>query len=242
MSPHAACWLILAPLAIASPSGSATCPAAVIYDQPAVYPAPFSGWTSDVDPAGFGFRSYDNFRIAQAALVTGVDWQGLYWVSATPGNNPVATVTTSWLIGCFAGAPPLPSWVRPYRPPQSPPGTSARRPSRAAPSPSTTSTRNLPASFAAAATTYWFSPLSSQPSTNPRFSWMAGTDGDAFSLQDGLPSPPGMRFSRTGERAFDLVGQAVPEPSSVGLLGVGVAAAVATASSRRTRRGSSTIR
>src|SRR5262245_960225 len=75
--------------------------AAVVYDQPPSFPGPFSGWTSDVDQFGLGFRSYDNFSLSGPTAITSVDWQGFNWDFVNTGNNPVGQTTNSWNLTFF---------------------------------------------------------------------------------------------------------------------------------------------
>lgn len=85
----------------------------------------------------------------------------------------------------------------------------------------------LSAPFAATGgTQYWFTAVSFQNSFNPIFSWSASATGDNQTYQCSYSggSSTGCQY-QPGDRAFSLYGtSAVPEPSSLVLLGTGFAA------------------
>src|SRR3954466_4192442 len=74
----------------------------IVYDQPSVFPGPYSSWTSDRDVGGVGFRSWDDFRLSAPTLIDGVNWQGFYLDTITPGNNPTLPDTSSWELSLWS--------------------------------------------------------------------------------------------------------------------------------------------
>jgi hypothetical protein len=195
--------------------GAATARADIVYDQPPVFPAQFSSWTSDVDPANNGWRAWDNFTLSQATSISGVNWQGFYLDTITRENNPVAPETESWELSFWSNFDGQPS---------------APIQSQILPVAAVTTTFVASTSFlgytvpvfdfhadltpflAQTGTTYWLSVLSNSPTFNPLWSWMQGTGGDNNTAQDILPA--GTRLVRPGDRTFSLEGQlSVPEPT-----------------------------
>jgi hypothetical protein len=93
-------------------------------------------------------------------------------------------------------------------------------------------TGEFPDFTAAAGATYWFAPVSVAAQTlNPFFSWIQGTGGNGISDQIQLSNGVVInQFIRDTDRAFSLA--AVPEPSTIGLLALGLSGLAA----RRRRR------
>lgn len=200
--------------------------ASVIYQQDSPYAPPNGAtgvaWTSTTSGADGGYQAFDNFTLSTTANVKTIQWIGFYRDDITDANNPVLPATVTWDLSFWtnnAGAP----------------GTSLYDVQEPAASVTTSQlgttlrgvdtvyvyefTATLPTDFSAAAnTTYWFSPLSLQTSSDPIFVWLNGTGGDGASYQNQL-NPDGTvaaGFSRTQDRAFALLN--APEPATAYLL------------------------
>lgn len=195
----------------------------LLYEQ-----APFNNvtgfsWTSDLDNGGNGFQSFDNFELTADSMITNVRWQGFYWDSITPGNNPVVAETVTWDISFWSDS-------------GGEPGAAIKTENFSVASINSTflfngnfSGDSVPVfEFEAhlsspiqvnGGQTYWFSTLSRSVSFNPLFSWKAGFGPDDLTIQDILPS--GERLVRQGDRAFALEGRVIPEPASLVLWGLG---------------------
>jgi hypothetical protein len=196
-----------------------------VYNQPASFPGgdACDCWTSAYGAdLGGGYQTFDNFQLGSAADIGAVTWQGLYDDFENTGNNPVGPDTTSWEIEFWSDNSGIP-------------GSPLFGVTLPAASVNTTfvgvasdlgSTENvysfqatLPSIFAAsAATTYWFSVLSLQPTFDPIFSWTLGTGGDGFSQQENIGSFGGGITQQDGDRAFSL--ETVPEPATLPVLGI----------------------
>ena len=217
--------LIIACIALAGLPLSAS----AIYSQPATYVPPDGAdnnlaWTSVYSTTDGGLQTFDNFSLTAGADVGAVQWTGFYRDDIDDANNPVLPSTVTWDLSFWSdnsGAP----------------GTSLYDVQEPAASVTTVQlwttvrgsdtvyvyefTAALATPFSAAAnTTYWYSPLSIQTSSNPIFVWLDGTGGDGNSYQTEL-NPDGSvagDFPRAGDRAFTLLG--TPEPPTVLLAGV----------------------
>ena len=206
----------------------------VVYQQPSVWTAGSNvgvAWTSQINSAGSGFRTYDNFQLGSAATVVHASWRGTYLNGDLTGGAPN---TSTWSIGFYgdsAGAP------------------GALLSNNTLTSAQVTS-QSLGAGFfganpvtvfqfdadltnfnASAGTQYWFSPESQATNFAPFFTWIQGTGGDNASFQEHLSSGSvDVTYVRSTDRAFTLY--STPEPSAVSLL-VGVVLATIPALRRR---------
>jgi hypothetical protein len=236
MSIKLKCALITAAVMFTTPALAGT-----LYSQPSDGTAcDTSCWTS-TDGAGGpitgGYQTFDDFSLSSNATVTQVTWYGFY-INSDGGPNPATPTTTSWQIGFYANSGTLP-------------GGQLYSTSIAAGSVTATFlgdvsalgdtvpfyefTATLPTPFSAsAATTYWFSPLSEQPTFEPFFSW-SPSSGAAQSAQMELPGSvngdANSLYNVSNERAFILYG--VPEPASWTLMLAGFAALGAGLRARR---------
>jgi len=200
----------------------------VVYQQASVYVPPNGvagiSWTSVFSNTDGGFQTFDNFSVPNASHVNVVQWEGFYRDDINSANNPVPPSTVTWDLSFSAdnsGAP----------------GASLYDIQESAASVSTTKlgttvrgtdtvfvyqfTATLPTAFSVAAnTTYWFSPLSLQPSSDPILVWVQGTGGDGISFQNDLNPGGGIAqsFVRADDRAFTLI--STPEPNTAFLLGI----------------------
>jgi hypothetical protein len=210
-----------------------------------VFPASFSSWTSDLDPANLGWHTWDNFTLPQPTSISGVNWQGFYLdfinnpESETPDNNPVAPDTESWEIGFWSNVAANPgASIQAQTIPMAGVTTTfvAFTPFQGHTVPVYDFHADLTPFLADTGTTYWLSVLSKSATFNPVWSWMQGTGGDGNTIQDQLPA--GTRLVRPGDRTFSLEGQVVPEPATRRLILFGLA--IGLSSTRAGRRGGQT--
>lgn len=196
------------------------CHAGVIFSQDPVPISTGSYWVSD-DAAGFyptiSWRTYDSFILGQDSYITGVKWRGAYWAEINRQNNPVFPDTVSWDVGIFADAS------------GSAASTIVDENFAVASVDSTfigintfrgdaTRMYEFSIDFAApvfvqAGIQYWFSPRSRSTNREHLFLFSQGLGGDGTSLQTNLAL--GRTFVRHGDRAFQLRGSTVPEPTSL---------------------------
>lgn len=208
--------------------------AGVIYQQPPVYVAPNGAdngfaWTSTFSSTDGGYQTFDNFTVAANSSVGAVQWTGFSRDLVNSANNPVLPATVTWDLSFFgdnSGAPGA-SLYDAQEPAASVTATRLGTTVRAGDTVYVYQfTATLPTPFSVAAnTTYWFSPLSLQTSSNPIFVWLDGTGGDGNSYQNAL-NPDGsvaQSFVRGEDRAFSLLSTPEPKPAhlfAVLLLGI----------------------
>jgi hypothetical protein len=175
---------------------------------------------NDTNTFGNFATSYDNFTLATAATVTGVEWTGSYFNSPNQGSITAFTLTF-WSDA--AGQPSgtaLDTVVIPGNANETATGVGGVD---NAGNPVFTYSADI-SSFpliAAAGTQYW---LSIVPDLGfpPQWGWESGTGGDGISYQDFF----GSRSQNAIDLAFALNGSPVatviPEPGSLTLWGLGL--------------------
>ena len=217
-------WFVVGALSLAAASG-AHAQVTLYATTPSSIAGGFSLRTSDLAEDGTGFRTYDQFDIATSGFVTGARWRGGHYEFVTPANAPAPSDETAWEVSFWSGTTP-----------DLGAGPLATRTLAVA---SVTRTfvgtgtfggtpidfYDYEATFAPWAfdggTSYLFSVLARTPTFNPVWAWLGASGGNAQSWQE--PLPGGALISVSGDRAFALVGTAVPEPATVALLATGLA-------------------
>lgn len=218
--------------------------AAVIYGTTAINESPR---TSDYGTAsGSGWRSFDNFSSASSASVERVSWRGLWFADLQPTPAPSPVVDT-WEVAFRAssgGVPGAVLWSQ----------------NIAAASVASTFQGNgvlnangaynvsfydyaldLPALFnIAAGEEYWISVTAIAANVNPAFAILGATGGDGSSYQQllGANMSVTQSFVRARDRAFTIEGTLlVPEPGTLALGGIALAAMAGVGLRRRPARG-----
>lgn len=195
--------------------------AAVILDQPL---AAGNGRASHIVSETNGFKTWESLTLTQAAFVDRITWIGAFIDTATTANNPVDPAGDAWnfaLAGDAAGDPGtvLTQTSLPFASVSAvflSNGTLAGQPVKLF-----TFTADLGAPiFFEAGTPLWLTIYSSSPNADPRFGWFSGSGGDSLSKQVLLNNGSISSFQ---DRALTLEGEAVPEPATLSLLGLGAA-------------------
>ncbi|MDB9434847.1 PEP-CTERM sorting domain-containing protein [Microcystis aeruginosa] len=204
------CLLVAgATLAILTPFQAAQ--ASVIFSQAADFPSG-NVLASQNDTNSFGnFATvYDNFSFSSDNLVDGVDWVGGYF-----NGSPAAI--SSFALSIFSNNAGQPGSLLFSETITGNAGETFIGTSNLG-SPTYSYSASLTNTFLAqAGATYW---LAIVPSLGfpPQWGWYPSSQGDGVGYQDFLGSR-----SQTGDFAFSLTGQQVPEPSAIlGLLGLGL--------------------
>jgi hypothetical protein len=196
---------------------------------------PGSPYQPPTPPPGDLYQlAYDNFKLSRTANITSVQWQGGY--AFGPQGTITAFHLTFWpdtVIGNVhqpnTSANPLRLTIQ-GNANESPAGTETG--SSGSSNLIFNYSANLPTSFTAqAGTQYWlsiFPDLDSSVAGN--WGWHTGSGGDGMSVLDTFDpavGTPGRTFTNN-DLTFSLLGSAaaVPEPSTLALLGLGCAALV----------------
>ena len=202
----------------------------LVYSQPGDGTAcNLSCFTSTFDfSSNFGIQTADNFSLTQVAAIGSVQWQGFYYDSVNPGNNPVSPDTDLWDISFYADSSGLPEGLL-YDEIATVSDTLLGTSSFEGSTVDVYSfTATLPIPFDASAnTTYSFGPLSFQTNFNPFFLWSAATTQalDTNSASRALGGPDTSWFSEPDDRAFSLstIPATIPELSTWAMMLIGFA-------------------
>lgn len=214
----------------------------IIFSQPAQSPVVSTRASQDQSGVGLVFQTFDSFSLTQDIFIDGVAWQGSYFntLVSDPTFNPAANAT-GFGIAFYddsAGTPGTLLTAYTFSPgdaSQTFVGQQAFSPTLGLGIHNYAATLTNPF-LATAGTQYWlsiyaFSPLPSP--TEAQWGWNGGTGGNGLSFQ----TIGGVGIPVNFDRAFDLAGTSVPEPSTLLLLGAGVATLLAARSSARRRTG-----
>jgi hypothetical protein len=189
----------------------------VIYSQPSDFPGG-TVFASQNDPGGFGAfaTSYDDFTLTGPAIVDDVHWQGGYFNPGTQGTITSFTITFWSDNAGQPGAQLLSETI---------PGTANETfVGNQFFGPVYNYSVNLSVPFlATGGTQYWLSivPTMTLP---PQWGWHTGTGGDGLAYQDFFGDRTALADV---DFAYDLTGTAVPEPASLGLVGLAILALTA---------------
>lgn len=212
----------------------------IVYTQPPQSPVVSTRASQDQSGLGLLFQTFDNFSLAQNAFIEDVLWQGSYFNIAVVNGafNPPANATGFGVAfyGDSAGTPGSLLSTYTFSPAGAGQSFVAQQAFNAALGLGIYNyAATLTSPFLAiAGTPYWlsiyaFSPLPSP--TEAQWGWNGGTGGNGSSFQ----IAQGVGGSVNFDRAFSLTGTLtpIPEPTTLLLLGGGVATLVARSRARR---------
>jgi hypothetical protein len=222
--------------------------AGFFYSQNDTSLPPNTNQPSNVTTGNLYQVAYDNFTLKQQSSLTAVHWQGAF--NNGPGQTPVAGTITAFHISFWSSTPGtditgrntnlpgtlLASLTVPGNANQTLVGTEPL--GGLGPNLVFNYTASLPTNFftAQAGKEYWleiYPDLNSSVAGN--WGWHTGIGGDSASIVqtfDPAVATPGIYFKPI-DLAFGLDATAVPEPSTLALLGLGCAALLGRYYSRR---------
>lgn len=212
----------------------------IVYNQPAQSPVLSTRASQDQNTLGLVFQTFDSFMLAADTAITAIDWQGSYFnfFVADSSFAPAAN-SSGFTIAFYADSAGTPGALLDSQT-FSPAGANETFVGQQA----LTATLGLSIYDYAASwiglpflanggTTYWLSIYALSPLASPteaQWGWNGGTGGDGFSVQ----SVSGVPAVVIRDRTFVLEGlpATIPEPSTLMLLGTGVAGIVVRARKR----------
>ena len=222
--------LLLLFVGFAAVPGTAT--AGVLYSNPADFPGVYDSWESQNDGSNSPAVVMSSFQFAQTSSVTSVSWQGLY-VSTDLSANPPAADSSSFTLSVFASSGGTPGAILGSETFNVGSGGvqetflafSTNFVFAGSDTPTTAAVYDYNLALSASAvlaggTPYFLSIVANttNPAGSPYWLWMSGGDnGPSYS---NYTTGPVSTLSRT----FSIDGSAVPEPSSIVTLTLGVAA------------------
>lgn len=194
-------------------------PAEVLLNQPLDFT---DGRASTITSATSGFKTWDNFTLAESALIHRITFIGAFIDTVTSANNPVSPSGDNWnfqLATDDAGNPGSVTATEslPFNSVQQlflGSGTISSQPVHVY---RFTADLITPL-FVTGGEITWLSTFSSAATLTPRFAWLSGSGGDGVAKQIVLSSGS---ISTYTDRAFRLDGDTVPEPGSLLLISAG---------------------